>query len=351
MIEIVFSQSLFRYQNAQKSVIGVLEYNTQKLGTINSMNRSLILLFILTYTLFARYEGYPVQSCTAYNNLKHTKNTHNVTLDPHIAYTILRKHKGQYLILVNGENPAQRWVDENCFDLKSVSEEFVFSKPSIKDRVKSKDNILALTWHNAYCETHRYKKECQRSLFALGKGKYKEKHFVLHGLWPQPRSRIYCDVDRELVQMDKHGQWQHLPSLVIDENVEMRLEKVMPGFASGLHKHEWIKHGTCYGADVSVYFDDAVSFTEQLNNSKVGSFFTQQIGNYVTLKQVRSIFDRTFGRGTGQRVELQCERGVITELWLHLGSGSDDLGTLLQRGKRSRSKCQDGIVDRPGYQR
>ncbi|MDM5270741.1 hypothetical protein PGH07_00945 [Sulfurovum sp. zt1-1] len=308
------------------------------------------MFFIITYTLIGRSEEYPVQSCPAYNNLKHTKNTHNVILERDKPYTILREHKGQYLILVQGENPAQRWVDERCFDPTHVSSEDTFSTSIMTDKVKSENNILALSWHNAYCETNRYKKECKRSLFSLGKGKYKEKHFVLHGLWPQPKSRIYCDVDRESIQLDKHGQWQHLPTLEMDEDVAVRLQKVMPGFASGLHKHEWIKHGTCYGSDSAEYFMNAVNYTEQLNNSKVGSFFTQQIGKYVSLKQVRSLFDLTFGQGTGQRVELQCEKGMITEIWLHLGKGSNDLGTLLQRGKQSRSKCQGGIVDRAGYQ-
>ncbi|MBN2248856.1 MAG: hypothetical protein JW682_00780, partial [Campylobacterales bacterium] len=78
--------------------------------------RLIILFSLLISSLFAGEERYPVESCPAYNNLKHTKNTHNVTLDTQSAYSILRKHKGQYLIIVKGENPAQRWVDERCFD-------------------------------------------------------------------------------------------------------------------------------------------------------------------------------------------------------------------------------------------
>jgi len=318
---------------------------------MNPMVRLILLLSLLTYTLFAGEERYPVENCPAYNNLKHTKNTDNLSLDTQRAYPIQRKHKGQYLILIKGENPAQRWVDERCFDGQEEKPADTFFKSDKQTEVKSKDNILALTWHNAYCERYRQRKECQRSLLALGKERYSERHFVLHGLWPQPKSHTYCDVDRELVQLDRIGQWQHLPCLVIDEEVEARLEKVMPGYAVDLHKHEWIKHGTCYGTDATGYFGDAVSFTEQLNSSRVGNFFRDQRGNRVTIEQVRSIFDRTFGRGAGQRVELKCEKGMITELWLHLGSGSDDLGTLLQRGKKTRSRCLGGIVDRAGFQR
>lgn len=321
--------------------------------------RILFLLSLLTISLLARYEAYPSQSCPAFNNLKHSKNTHNVVLETDQAYTVLKKHKGQYLILIKGENPAQRWVDDECFDPQMTQKQEIDSEEGLDTFIKkeseqesvqrSSDNILALTWHNAFCETHRYKKECKRSLFAFGKGVYKEKHFVLHGLWPQPKSNTYCDVDRELVQMDKHGQWQHLPCLVMDEDTETRLEKVMPGYASGLHKHEWIKHGTCYGTDAATYFEDSVRLTEQLNRSKVGTFFTAHMGKRVTLQQVRSLFDRTFGQGTGKRVELKCNKGMISELWLHLGSGSDDLATLLKRGEKTRSRCHGGIVDRAGY--
>lgn len=318
---------------------------------VNPMVRWLILLSLLISTLFAGEERYPVENCPAYNNLKHSKNTDNLSLDTQRTYPVLRKHKGQYLILIRGENPAQRWVDERCFDGHGKKPADTLFKPEKQEEAKSKENILALSWHNAYCETHRHRKECRRSLFASGKERYAERHFVLHGLWPQPRSHTYCDVDRELVQLDRLGQWQHLPCLVIEEGVEKRMERVMPGYAADLHKHEWVKHGTCYGTDATEYFGDAVSLTEQFNSSRVGNFFRDQRGNRVTLHQVRSIFDRTFGRGAGQRVELKCEKGMITELWLHLGSGSDDLGILLQRGKKTRSRCQGGIVDRAGFQR
>lgn len=319
------------------------------------MFRLLFLLSFVTLSLFARYDAYPTQSCPAFNNLKHTKNTHSVILDTDQQYTVLKKHKGQYLILVKGESPAQRWVDDACFDHRIVSKQeradhATYQETAVNTKFqKSKDNILALTWHNAYCETHRYKKECSRSFFSFGKDIYKEKHFVLHGLWPQPKYHVYCDVDRSIVYSDKHGHWKQLPQIDIHAETRKRLEKVMPGYTSGLHKHEWIKHGTCYGADMQTYFEDAVSLTEQLNRSKVGTFFTSNIGKYVTLHQVRFMFDRTFGLGSGRHVELRCNKGMISELWLHIGSGSDDLGKLLNDGKITRSSCQGGIVDRAGF--
>jgi len=125
----------------------------------------------------------------------------------------------------------------------------------------------------------------------------------------------------------------------------------MPGVSSNLHKHEWIKHGTCYGSDANTYYKDSIHLLEQINNSKVGNFFSKNIGKRVTLQQVRSLFNRNFGQGTGKRVQMQCKKGMITELWLNLGSGSDDLGTLLKRGKSVKGRCFSGRIDKAGFGR
>jgi ribonuclease T2 len=325
----------------------------------------IIILPLLLISLSARQELYPVKSCPAFNNMKHTKNSHNVKLDLSEKYTVLDHHKGQNLILVKGEQPAQRWVNDDCFSnslrasnnvdeaIEKIGKESGTKKYEDKAAGKSisKNNLLALSWHNAFCESHRRRKECRRSLPPFGKGKYSEKHFVLHGLWPQPRNKVYCNVEKDFVSADKHGQWRDLPCLAMDDETDARLAKVMPGFDSGLHKHEWVKHGTCYGTDPQTYFEDAVSLVEQFNDSRAGDYFSRNMGKQVTLKQVRHLFDRSFGVGAGKRVEMKCKKGLITELWLHLGSGSDDLGTLLKRGKQVRSRCQKGLIDRAGYGR
>jgi len=334
-------------------------------------------------SLMAGEEAFAIKECPAFNNMKHSKNTHAVHLDTKQKYTILKYYKEQALVLIKGEQPSQRWVDDECFaksdngsnprsaqkvKSKSASIEDEVSKASLnihktKHTKKyehgninkynnpklSQQNILVLSWHNTFCETHRYEKECKRSMFYFAKDKYNEKHFVLHGLWPQPRDKTYCGVSKKHVAMDKHKQWNRLPDLSLNNDVKMRLARVMPGVRSNLHKHEWVKHGTCYGRDANSYYEDAVNLVEQVNDSKVGTFFTKNIGKRVTLQQIRALFNRHFGVGTGKRVELKCKNGLITELWLHLGSGSDDLGELLKKGKQTRSRCQRGLLDRVGF--
>jgi len=336
--------------------------------------RHIYLLLLTSTFLVARYDAVPSQSCEAFNNMKHTKNTHHIVLSTSQEYTILKHHKGQNLILIKGEQPSQRWVDDECFsrrkkqtnrdDVRLVKSSVVkiedepsrtsvdisSSKHTNKyQKIKAtKQNLLTLSWHNAFCETHRYKKECKSGLFSKN-NKYSDSHFVLHGLWPQPRNNQYCNVDKQLVGMDKHKQWRDLPCLALDDSTEDALEKLMPGYASGLHKHEWIKHGTCYGTDVNTYYTDAIKLVNQVNQSNIGKFFTHNIGKKVTLKQVRLLFDKEFGMGAGKRVEFKCKKGLITEVWLHLGSGSNELRELLSSGKVTRSRCHKGIIDRVGF--
>jgi len=121
------------------------------------------------------------QVCGLFNNLKHTKNSDSLVLKPGISYDVLRHHRGQYLLKLSGKTPAQRWVDESCLSSHRVLE-------AVEDRTISQKNLLALSWHNAFCETHRYKKECKN---ARNRG-----NFTLHGLWPQPKGKVYCGVPR-----------------------------------------------------------------------------------------------------------------------------------------------------------
>lgn len=316
--------------------------------------------------------------------MKHTKNRGHQRLKLDRPYEMLKHHKEQYLIKVEGATPPQRWVDDDCLSLrplrgtpvyekmkanptqtkakKSVAKEDKSSKMAkystpkreknyTKSKSSSKQNLLALSWHNAFCETHRYKKECKRGISSLLKRKASDTQFVLHGLWPQPRTNVYCLKDRSLINADKSKRWRSMPSIGLDSSTKDALSKVMPGFQSQLHKHEWVKHGTCYGKDANGYYGDAVSLINQVNDSALGKFFAQNIGKKITLKQVRLVADRAFGRGAGNRIELQCRKGLVTELWLHLGSGDADLATLLNKGEKVRGRCKYGRIDKAGFSR
>ena len=346
------------------------------------MIRFILLAWLLPLFAMANMELYPSKECGLFNNLKHTKNRGNEMLKQDRTYEMLKHHKGQYLLKVEYATPVQRWVDDNCLTVRplrssplyatnktkksaiSIEEELsigdkniakmpkkTFKKHMSRSKPTSKFNLLALSWHNAFCETHRSKKECKRGLGDLLKRKSSETQFVLHGLWPQPRTNVYCDVEYSLKKLDKNKHWRDLPCLALDEEVENALEKVMPGFASELHKHEWVKHGTCYGTEANEYYGDAVSLINQVNSSPLGKLFSQNIGKKITLKQVRTVADKAYGKGAGNRIELRCKKGLVTELWLHLGSGSKDLATLLKHGKKVNGRCKIGRIDKAGFGR
>jgi ribonuclease T2 len=216
---------------------------------------------------------------------------------------------------------------------------------------KSSSNLLALSWQNAFCQTHQYKKECKRDSLRLLKNRRYDAQFVLHGLWPQPRDNIYCQVDEALIALDKNKHWRDLPCLALDTKVENALEEVMAGYASELHKHEWIKHGTCYGTEANAYYSDAISLSNQFNHSSLARLFRDNIGQSLTLKDIRKLADKSFGSGAGKSIELRCKAGLITEVWLHLGTGEKDLGKLLRKGKKVRSNCKYGHIDKAGFGR
>ncbi len=79
------------------------------------MNKLFFIFMIFMVSLVAREEAFATKECPAFNNMKHNKNTHAVHLDTKQKYTILKYHKGQALVLIKGEQPAQRWVDDECF--------------------------------------------------------------------------------------------------------------------------------------------------------------------------------------------------------------------------------------------
>jgi ribonuclease T2 len=316
------------------------------------MKNLALILLSLPLLLWGRFDAHPTRTCEAYNNLKHTQNTHHARVRPDRSYTVLKKHKGNYLVLLKGENPAQRWVDASCFTAAEhartapSASKHLPKKPAPTDAAARKPTLLVLSWHNAFCETHPRKEECRTPTHAEGSG-----HLVLHGLWPQPRSRTYCNVPKKIIAKDKHHQWRALPTIDTEPQTLELMDTYMPGYLSYLHKHEWIKHGTCYGTDPDTYFHDALSLAREVDRSAVGDLLRDRIGRRITLGEIRRAFDRAFGAGSGQRVGMTCDRGMLSELWISLRGRGDRIGPLLRRAPvRRKSRCNSGIVDPAGTQ-
>jgi len=320
------------------------------------MQISLLLVVLLSALLEAQTYKVAQKSCEVFNDLKHKKNSFNKHLNVGESYRVTREQNDHYYIYIPNITISNRWVEKSCFKQKersetksletSVTKEPMIEKPKPNNfSKKPKSLLLALSWQNSFCETHRSRRECYRNSFNL----QNDNRFVLHGLWPQPRENIYCNVSYDQKRYDKNHQWNNIAKIDITDKIRKEIQSVMPGIISNLHRHEWIKHGTCYGESAQRYFEDAITMTKSVNNSKLGKFFVQNSGKIVTLQQVRFKADESFGQGSGKRVELRCRQGMITELWFHLGYGDSNLTKAMQAGKKTRSRCQRGRIDRAGF--
>ncbi|MGI9401519.1 MAG: ribonuclease T2 family protein [Rhizobiaceae bacterium] len=214
--------------------------------------------------------------------------------------------------------------------------------------------VLAFSWQPAFCEMRPKKPECTSQT----NDRYDADHFSLHGLWPQPRSKAYCDVAPDLVSLDKDGRWTELPRLELTEETYKTLANVMPGTMSGLDRHEWYKHGSCYtGKTAEQYYADSLALMEQINNSPVRDLFAENIGNELETVDIQAVFNSTFGQGSGDRIRVACKqdgsRRIITEITLGLVGNLEpppDMENLILASQPVDSGCPGGIVDAVGLQ-
>ncbi|RWM23462.1 MAG: ribonuclease [Mesorhizobium sp.] len=301
-------------------------------------------------------------TCPATQAIKSGKNPGNVSTDAGQSYQLLAGNKDaptHYLIRVPGADPERRWVKVDCGHVSGGSASTEPAAPVPADREKSSaapvsgkpEYVLALSWQPAFCETKPGKTECKAQT-AAG---FDATHFTLHGLWPQPNGNFYCQVAAADKANDNPAHWQDLPPVELEPNTRSELDQVMPGTASDLDRHEWIKHGTCYGKSQQEYFSDALSLTRAVNASPVRDLFTQKIGRDLTSDQIRAAFDSAFGTGAGERVRVSClndrssGRRLIGELTLGLagpiGPNSSLGELLLASAPTNNAGCPKGTVD------
>jgi ribonuclease T2 len=228
-----------------------------------------------------------------------------------------------------------------------VSLLFLFLAPAAN--AADRFHILALSWQPAFCESHARTPECQSQTA----NRADATALSLHGLWPQ---RDYCGVSRNLIDIDRRSDWADLPELDLDPRLARLLAAAMPGTRSFLERHEWIKHGTCFGADPDTYFTTALQLLHAVNTSSVGKVLGGAVGKRLTQDEIRNAFDTAFGPGAGDRARIACERDgnrrLVTEITIGLYGdiGRDDLQSLILAARPTDGGCNDGIVDPAGLQ-
>jgi ribonuclease T2 len=286
------------------------------------------------------------KACDALQSIRKGTNPGDVKLTPGQAYPLLAKNRPDathYRVAVEGANPRERWVEIGC---GSVAGEPAPAPAAAPGGGKA-THVLALGWEPAFCEEHGDKAECQRETQQT----FDATHFILHGLWPQPIGNFYCGVDRSLQMADRHSHWWELPEPELSAPTRVRLTAVMPGVLSGLERHEWIKHGTCFHSDANAYFNRAAQLAEAVNASAAQALFEKRIGQRVSAEEIRAAFDKTFGAGAGDRVEVHCQgdgdEREISEIVVSLAgdvSGSAPLADLIRAAPAVDAKCPGGNV-------
>lgn len=296
------------------------------------------------------------KACPALQSIRKGTNPGDVMLEPGHSYSLVGKNKADathYLIAIDGAEPRERWVEVGCGETAEQptpnpsAGATPVQSPAAGGGVTA-THLLVISWEPAFCEDHEGKSECQRETEQT----FDATHFSLHGLWPQPKGNYYCHgVDHALKEADKRNHWFELPEPDLDAATRDRLAAVMPGVLSGLERHEWIKHGTCFGGEANAYFNRAAGLAEQVNASPVQALFASKIGQSVTSAEIRAAFDKGFGEGAGARVEVHCQNHgdgrEIGELFISLAGdvpGSAPLGDLIRAAAPVDADCPGGLI-------
>ena len=286
-------------------------------------------------------------ACEAFQSKNRRTNPGDVMTEPGRAYamTAVNAAGGDYYQIVIPGAPvtADRWVHASCGTPEADT----------GAAAESTANVLALNWLPAFCETRPTARECR----SLSRRQPAANRLSAHGLWPQPESRSYCDVPPALVDTDEAGRWRDLPAVELDPATRDRLRAAMPGTASYLDRHEWLKHGTCHGGGQEGYFADLLGLADAVNGSGIADWLADRVGEQVQAREIRAAFDAAFGNGAGARVEVHCvddgDRTLIAELTIDLAgeiSPAAAPGTLMRAADRAPAGCPAGIVDPAGLQ-
>ncbi len=288
------------------------------------------------------------EACEALQSIRSETNPGNIRLTPQKTYPAIGKNKdnpSHYLLRIEGAESSNRWVSVECGQLVNAA-----APPRGKQ-----DYLLALSWQPSFCETKPNKPECKTQTVQ----RFDAKNLVLHGLWPQPKDNVYCNVSNALERLDKDNRWSELPPINLSEKTRKALAVKMPGFASNLHLHEWYKHGTCYSKSPEEYFTESIALLDKVNNSSVQNLFARNIGKFLSSKEIRNQFDKAFNDGAGSKVQVQCKQDIdedrnnmVVELQINLKGNIESntpIATLLQAGKTVSAGCNVGEIDPAGF--
>lgn len=297
------------------------------------------------------------RACDALVSIRKETNPGRVITAPGRSYRLLARNQKKathFRIDVPGAAPPERWVPADCGRVvPPAASQTPAPEAAPKPKQPSLSYVLALSWQPAFCETNQKKPECR-----LQRGtRYDANYLSLHGLWPQPSSRAYCDVPAAVRSASEGGRWKDIPTLDLRLSTRADLETMMPGSKSQLERHEWAKHGSCYPAEPEAYFADSIRLLKAVNASPVAELLMSSVGRRVTAADIRAAFDQGFGAGAGNRVRIACKddgnRRLIAEITIGLKGdipGGSSLSELIMAADPVAPGCPAGLLDPAGPQ-
>ncbi|TDQ83385.1 ribonuclease T2 [Dongia mobilis] len=222
-----------------------------------------------------------------------------------------------------------------------------------------RDYTLALSWQAGFCAMRSDDASCDAPADWAGR------HFTLHGLWPNVDrngdGRFNADDNYCLLEPDRRRnidrRWEELPPPELSDATRLDLERVMPGTASLLERHQWVKHGTCSGFNAERYFRAAIDRTEDLAATEFSRFVAAQAGRTVSRRELLDRFELDFGKGSGRALRLFCKRpeGAVVLAEIRLGLRSHRIELPMTRGSLAipvypqRSTCPTQfLIPAPG---
>ena len=275
------------------------------------------------------------KDCPAFQSFRKATNPGGIKIVPGHSYPLLAKNAPQpshYRVRIEGAEPAERWVSVDCgsYNDQAASEDLQNSGASSgPSNGRPAEAVLSLGWEPGFCEGHAGKAECANQTL----DHFDATNFTLHGLWPQPRRREYCNVSQALIDTDRKRDWQALPEVDLDAATRAHLVIAMPGTQSFLDRHEWIRHGTCYGrGDPQAYFHEALSLLDEERMRKETSSLSTPIRpsqcELQALARVRSrqcpLFKFQLGHGAdfrrlSWRGPARCPEWILTRMRHNVG--------------------------------
>lgn len=286
------------------------------------------------------------QECPVLHSIRKQSNPSGSLLQINQRYQVIGKNKvaaSHYLITGSFGKRKQGWVATSC-GIFSPSKQSSKSRKATPPTANSQ-YLLALSWQPSFCASHKNKKECQQ----LTPDSIASTQLSLHGLWPQPKNNAYCGISTTLKSIDRQKHWNSLPKLPLQPSTRKSLAKAMPGYQSLLHRHEWIKHGSCYSSDANQYYIDSIALMNEVNQSALGKLLGENIGKKLTVQRINKAIDKSYGVGSSKKVQIRCDgKNRLTELWFNLKgkvTGTNNLDTLLSRADNaSQGRCKNVLI-------